>query len=117
MKHFKIEEFDSPDMPGSGQNMDAQFLEKLDMLRGACGFPFKINSGYRSKLHNAKVGGKSGSSHTKGLAVDIHCTESSKRCKIVQHALNMGITRIGIANTFVHLDVDNDKVSNVIWTY
>ena len=46
MKHFKLEEFDSPDMPGSGQNMDVEFLEKLDMLRGACGFPFKINSGY-----------------------------------------------------------------------
>ena len=47
LKHFTYEEFDSPDLPGSGfANMDRNFLEMLDYAREIAGIPFKINSAY-----------------------------------------------------------------------
>jgi hypothetical protein len=33
MKYFSYKEFDSPDMPGSGNLMDENFLEMLDEVR------------------------------------------------------------------------------------
>ena len=73
MKHFKISEFDSPDLKGSGQKMDKVFLKLLDQARDRAGVPFKILSGYRTIEHNLNVaGGRVGSSHLFGLAADIY---------------------------------------------
>ena len=44
--------------------------EILDPLRAKVG-KIRINSGYRTPEHNAKVGGSPTSQHTKGEAVDI----------------------------------------------
>jgi len=117
VRYFKLEEFDSPDKPGSGELMSKMLLEMLDELRGNCGFPLKINSGVRTEERNKAVGGSPNSSHLKGLAVDIHCTESAKRFKIVDEALRVGFDRIGVAKTFIHLDIDLDKSPDVIWMY
>ena len=117
LKYFKLSEFDSPDEPGSGSKMDKDFLEKLDYARGNAGVPFKINSGYRTKEWNFKVGGRVGSSHLKGLAVDIHCNNSKARFELVDILLDVGFNRLGIANTFIHADIDKDKPQNLIWTY
>jgi zinc D-Ala-D-Ala carboxypeptidase len=117
MKYFKLSEFDSPDMVGSGEAMDKEFLSKLDQARSLCDIPFRITSGYRSKAHNLKVGGVSNSSHIKGLAADIACTNSAARHIIVSALLKVGLNRIGIADTFIHVDRDPSKVANVIWTY
>jgi len=117
LKYFKLSEFDSPDEPGSGNKMDKKFLEKLDYARHNAEIPFTINSGYRTKERNKLVGGRVGSSHCKGLAADIHCNNSRDRALIVQSLLNVGITRLGIADTFIHCDVDKDKDQDVIWLY
>ena len=117
MKYFKLSEFDSPDMVGSGEAMDREFLSKLDQARSLCDIPFRITSGYRSEAHNLKVGGVSNSSHTKGLAADIACTNSSARHIIVSALLKVGLNRIGVADTFIHVDRDSSKPANVIWTY
>ena len=37
MKNFSISEFDSPDVPNSGINMDKTFLQMLDDARGIAG--------------------------------------------------------------------------------
>jgi len=117
MRHFKIKEFVSPDLFGSGIFMKLDFLEMLDETRELADIPFIINSGYRTKKHNKKVGGKADSSHTSGNAADIKCEDSISRFKIIEAALRAGFTRIGIAKTFIHLDNDINKVQNVIWTY
>jgi len=39
MKYFSIEEFDSPDLPNSGVNMDSEFLAKLEVAREYAGIP------------------------------------------------------------------------------
>tara|TARA_R100001463_G_scaffold103671_1_gene158142 strand:+ start:6718 stop:7161 length:444 start_codon:yes stop_codon:yes gene_type:complete len=117
LTYFKLSEFDSPDEVGSGYRMDTDFLRRLDTARGIAGIPFKINSGYRTAAHNTLVGGRVGSSHKKGLAVDIGYTGSRERYIILKALMEVGITRFGIAKTFIHCDVDNNKDGDVIWLY
>ena len=117
MKYFKINEFDSPDEPGSGSKMSDEIVHMLDAARKIYGKPMKINSGYRTISHNKKVGGVSSSSHIKGLAADIACTNSAARHIIVSALLKVGLNRIGIADSFIHVDRDSSKPANVIWTY
>lgn len=117
LKYFKLSEFDSPDEKDSGKKMDKKFLEKLDYARHNAGIPFKITSGYRTKEHNLKVGGRVGSSHQFGVACDIHCVGSRNRALMVKALLDVGITRIGIAKSFIHCDIDNLKDQDVIWLY
>tara|TARA_R110000803_G_scaffold66367_3_gene127812 strand:+ start:988 stop:1341 length:354 start_codon:yes stop_codon:yes gene_type:complete len=117
MKYFTLDEFDSPDLPNSGINMDANFLSMLDNARDMADIPFKINSGYRTKEHNSKVGGKEKSSHLVGKAADISCSTSRERWIIITALQDAGFNRIGIANNFIHIDSDENKSPNVIWTY
>lgn len=117
LKHFSYEEFDSPDVPGSGEYMDDDFLSMLDNARDLAGIPFKINSGWRTIEHNREVGGKPGSSHIVGKAVDIAIRNSRERWIILEALLHVGFTRFGIGNTFIHVDSDDTKDPEVIWTY
>jgi len=97
-------------------NMDKRFLFVLDEAREFAGIPFIINSAYRSPDHPESIKNPT-SSHIKGLAVDIKATDSVTRFKIVEALVSVGFTRIGIADTFIHVDLDLDKTQNVIWTY
>lgn len=117
LKYFKYEEFASPDVPHSGEYMDAEFLEMLDSAREISGIPFKINSGYRTIEHNYEVGGKPNSSHIVGKAADISIQSSSERWIVIDSLIKAGFNRIGIAKTFIHVDSDEYKSPNVIWTY
>lgn len=98
------------------ENMDANFLNKLDKARSIAGLPFKINSAYRSPDHPLSIKNPS-SSHIKGLAVDISVTDSRTRFIVVDALIKAGFNRIGIADTFIHVDFDLDKSNKVIWTY
>ena len=116
--YFSYSEFDSPDLPGSGEEfMSKEFIQKLDKIRQDVGFPLKITSGFRTKFHNQKVGGVSNSAHLKGLAADISTPNGKGQREIIKAALKQGITRIGIAQNFVHLDIDLDKRQNITWGY
>lgn len=122
LKHFDFEEFDCPSLEGSGLpttdggKMNLDFLHKLDEARELAGVPFIITSGYRTPQHNLDVGGRVGSSHIKGLAVDISCDNSGHRERILTALIQVGFKRIGIAKSFIHTDLDHDK-PNAIWLY
>jgi len=97
--------------------MDADFLAKLDKARELANIPFTINSAYRNADQNARAGGKPNSSHLKGLAVDIRANDSSTRYIVLNALISVGFNRIGVASSFIHVDDDKEKASNVIWTY
>ena len=117
MRWFTLDEFDSPDEPGSGARMRPEFLQKLDEARHLGGVPFIINSGVRTASRNRIVGGSENSSHLTGWAADIQATTSNRRYLILSALIRAGFTRIGIAETFIHVDMDPDKVRNVSWLY
>ena len=97
-------------------NMNVDFLAKLDEAREFSGIPFIINSAYRSPSHPESIKNPT-SSHIKGLAVDISAKDSITRFKVLDALMAVGFSRIGIAGTFIHVDLDYDKSQNVIWTY
>lgn len=113
LKHFQIGEFNCSH---TGRNlMQDDFLVALDELRGVCGFPFHINSGYRDPSHPEEAKKPTPGVHTQGIAADIRALSGSHKFEIVRHAIALGFTGIGIASTFVH--VDRRKGTPVIWTY
>ena len=98
------------------ENMDVDFLAKLDEAREYANIPFIINSAYRSPTHPESIKNPT-SSHIKGLAVDISVKDSRTRFLVLDALMVVGFSRIGIASTFIHVDLDLDKSQNVIWTY
>jgi len=116
-KYFSAKEFDSPDAPGSGDLMHEDFISRLIIARTLAGMPFVINSGYRTKERNTRVGGVANSSHLIGRAADIATKSSADRFKILTALIDAGFDRIGIGQTFLHVDDDPTKSLNKIWTY
>ena len=116
LNYFSLSEFDCPSLPDSGKNMDINFLHKLDHARDIAGISFKITSGYRTKEHNAEVGGVPNSSHLIGVAADISVSGGADRYIILNALIKAGFKRIGVAKTFIHCDTDTNK-SNSVWTY
>lgn len=116
-KYFCEGEFLRCEPPCDIEQMDADFLKTLDRIRECAGIPLVLNCAYRSRQHDVKKGRSGNSAHTRGLAVDIRCTTSSNRMKIVRAALACGIRRIGIGKNFIHLDADPSLPQDVIWDY
>ena len=116
-KNFKSSEFDQRGMPGSGDRMNMNFIDKLEKCRELAGIPFKINSGYRSPETNKLVGGASESAHLRGLAADIKVADGRQRFQIIEAAIKVGFIRIGVSASFIHLDSDPSLPQDVIWTY
>ena len=86
------------------KGMSPSFLDLMDQIRDAVGEPLTVTSGYRCPKHNAKVSstGSTGP-HTTGRAIDIKA-DSRLRFLLIQAALKQGITRIGVADNFIHID-------------
>ena len=116
-KYFKESEFRRCEPPCSLQDMDQRTMETLDALRVQAGIPLVLNSAYRSVAHEKKKGRSGNSAHTRGKAVDIRCNASVNKMKIVKAALQLGIRRIGVGGTFIHIDTDASLDQDVIWTY
>lgn len=115
-RYFTDDEFKRATPACSLSDMDEKLIECLDYARALCGFPFIINSAYRSRSYEVAHGRHGTSSHCKGLAVDIRCCSDSLRLDIVKSLLRAGFRRIGIAKTFIHADIDPDK-PKCIWLY
>lgn len=113
MKYFKREEFNCTHT--NKNEMDDAFLEKLDELREACGFPFKITSGYRDETHPNEARKQKPGTHNQGIAADIAVSNGFERMNIVQNALKLGFGGIGVAKNFIH--VDTRDTTPVMWTY
>ena len=123
IRYFSPSEFDSPDLPGSGETeMQLAFVARLDMARHLAGIPFHVNSGFRSQSHHDHLTAQGyhtavDSPHLRGWAADIHVRNSTARFKIIDALLNVGFDRVGVAKTFIHCDMDPNKTPAVIWLY
>jgi uncharacterized protein YcbK (DUF882 family) len=92
-------------------------LIKLNKIRESVGYALIVNSGIRCRWYNERVGGAGDSAHVTGEAADIRVHGSRERFEVVREAARVGITRIGIAKSFVHLDVSATADGEVLWLY
>jgi len=102
--------------------IDSDFLSRLETARGYSKIPYVINSCCRCVKHNEVVGGKPDSSHLftdikETTAADIKTQTSRDRYWILDSLIMAGFHRIGIGKTFIHVDNDLTKDSDVIWLY
>ncbi len=115
-ENFKREEF-ACSCCGK-DDIDYELVKKLQTLREIYGSPMAITSGVRCEQFNSKLPGSSKtSSHIAGKAADISVVNSAVRFRLIKLALEMGWKRVGIAGNFIHLDIDESKKQNIIWTY
>lgn len=112
-RYFKRSEFDCQ-VTGNNEMKD-EFIHKLDQLRNACGFPFVISSGYRDPSHPIEARKAKAGAHSQGIAADIAVANGAERYKIVSEAMRLGFTGIGVAKTFIHVDIR--ETTPVMWEY
>lgn len=78
------------------ENLKELSTDVLDPIRIAWGQPIVVNSGYRSVVLNAKVGGVLNSAHLEGRAVDVRLASWSKKSitdlfKLIQAMVTDGL--------------------------
>ena len=91
---------------------------KLEFVRKALGKPIIITSGYRCPALNARVGGASTSAHTKGLAVDFHCSYGTPK-QICQRLIDAGVQfdkLIQEHNQWVHIGFSPTNNRQIVLT-
>jgi uncharacterized protein YcbK (DUF882 family) len=113
--HFSLNEFECK--CGCGANgINADLVRKLESIRVLYDKPMCITSGLRCSFHNEGVGGSDSSAHLTGEAVDVSCETSVDRHRLINLFLKE-FNRVGIAKTFIHVDVSRTKAQDVIWVY
>lgn len=117
LEYLNIQQFDSPDLPGSSVNMDLEFLYKLNAVGGVLGKRLIVTSGYRTKVHNVKVKGSNNSSHLRGLGADVVCLSGRDKWHFITACMSVGLTRFGVGKSFVHVDCDKSLPSKVFFCY
>lgn len=112
-QNFKLLEFACG--CGCGFNdIDHNLIIKLQAVREEIGNPIKITSGCRCPTHNEAEGGNAFSAHLSGHAADISCTHSHKRMTLLP-VLCRVFRRVGVKNSFIHVDIDPTKDQDVLW--
>ena len=111
--NFKLSEFrckDGTDVPAELLPNVQKLANELQRLRDELGLPIKINSGYRTKSYNKKIGGASNSMHVQAKAADIVVTDITptnlyKRIEKLIEEGKINFKGVGVYDTFVHVDV------------
>lgn len=110
IKYFKPSEFDCPKAPGSGaENMDEDFVRKLDALRGRANRPLPISRGGGYRTYGSKT-----SQHRFGRAADIPVSNGVERYELVRLAIELGFTGIGVYDKHIHVDT-RPGAADVMW--
>lgn len=105
--NFKVKEFACND--GTDAILiDSELVEKLQIIREYFGKPVYINSAYRTKDYNKKVGGASNSQHLYGKAADIRIPGIAPNT-IATFAKQIGFRGVGIYNWGCHVDTRINK--------
>lgn len=104
---------------GKLDNLHPDLMSVLKKIEDMMDIELTVNSGYRTPAHNVTVGGVEHSEHTYNPAegADILCVRSVTRWNIVKAAIIIGVRRVGIGETFVHIGIADDKPQDVLWLY
>lgn len=116
-RHFKPVEFERCTPSCTIEDMQQSTLDLIDKLRDDVKTPLILSCAYRTRAWDISKGRSGNSAHTTGHAVDIRCSDNATRMKIIKAALKIGIKRIGIEGSFVHVDNSPTLDQDVIWTY
>ena len=98
-------------------DMDPELVAKLTTLRTRLGRAVVVTSGRRCPEHNTAIGGKQGSEHLTGHAVDVRTLSARERYEVVVEGLRAGFTRVGVAREFVHLGNSPTHPPGCVWVY
>jgi hypothetical protein len=104
--YFKREDFDCQET--GENNVSSDLIRKVDELRSAVGRPLYITHSLEAK--KSKPG-----THAQGIACDIAVANGVERRQLVKQAFYLGFTGIGVAKTFVHVDMR--ETEPVLWVY
>jgi len=106
---------------GCGLIPPQRFLNKVQIIREICGFPFVISSGARCENYNKKIGATMAHFHG-AIDIKIHGQEAYK---LIEVAVGKWMTGIGVKQhgpferRFIHLDdIVHPKFPRpMIWSY
>ena len=113
-ENFNSSEFDCH---GSGccseTIVNPKLVEYVQKIRDHFGKSITVTSGYRCPIHNKRIGGATGSRHSKGDAADIVVSGVAPR-EVAKYAESIGIKGIGLYETnadghFTHVDTRDVK--------
>lgn len=122
-KHFTVEEFDCRDgtkvRPREYEGLSRLCRIYLEPLRAMYG-RVHVNSGYRTRSHNAAIGGATNSFHVYDIhdgndqAADITCARGTPRqwhatLNAIRRRRRGGKGGLGLYDTFVHVDMRDYK--------
>ncbi len=99
------------------EEMQPEFMEKLQALRHQYGKPLRVTSGYRCPDHPIEKAKVHPGMHATGLAADLG-VQDGDAVDLLRLALGLGFTGIGVqqkgAGRFLHLDLRSEPT---IWSY
>jgi len=91
-----------------------ELVKNLQVLRDFVNVRIYVNSGYRTKEYNKKIGGSKKSQHLCAKAADIRTETIRPKCmhNIIEGLIRMGKMKqggLGLYDNFVHYDIRGTK--------
>lgn len=113
-EHFSVDELAC--RCGCGlMNVSPRLVELLERMRHEANRPLSPTSGSRCEKRNREEKGAKHSKHLTGEAVDIFTRNGAERHELLKIAFNLGFKGIGVANSFIHVDIRGS--SPTVWHY
>lgn len=100
--NFTLKEFKSPD--SDFVLVHPALVALLQTVRDHFGVPVGVNSAYRTREHNASVGGADESKHLLGMAADIVVSGVEPE-EVYDYLENYDPGGLGLYDTFTHVDI------------
>lgn len=110
-----MSEIKIPSCPHTYVSPTPHLLRVMEKIATAMHGAVNITSGVRCIHCNGLAGGVALSAHISGEAVDIGYSGSYNLFELLRAITALGVMRIGIYKSHVHIDVATSKPQGVIW--
>ena len=118
--HFSRAEFECRCGCGYGTrdgDVSSDLLLLLEAIRRRVARPVRVTSGCRCDHRNRQVGGARNSAHMRGTAADLAAYSAEDRYALLSAAFALGARGVGVAATYIHVDVDEQVPRPAAWGY